>query len=242
MLPTRLKCVQLLLTQVVFFATVELELDLDKGDVAMDLDKGDMENERSNDEELNETEEGETLEPRVGMEFESEEAARNFYVEYARGIGFSVRVMQRRRSGIDGRTLARRLGCNKQGFSPNPKGAVGSEKKQRLSAREGCNATILIKMDKSEKWVVTRFVKDHNHPLVIINNECNTMGDKDKKIEELTKELEHQEQLYAACREKLFTFIDSVEDITEELTSKIHVVVENVRRIESESQKPSDHR
>jgi hypothetical protein len=77
--------------------------------------------------------------------------------------------MQRRRSGIDGRTLARRLGCNKQGFSPNNRTIVGPgpDKKPRPSAREGCKATILVKMDKSGKWVVTRFEKDHNHPLVV---------------------------------------------------------------------------
>jgi hypothetical protein len=107
----------------------------------------------------------EVQEPSVGMEFDSEEAARKFYVAYARRVGFAVRVMQRRRSGIDGRTLARRLGCNKQGFSPNSKGTLGQDKRPRPSAREGCKATILVKMEKSGKWVVTRFIKDHNHPL-----------------------------------------------------------------------------
>ncbi|XP_058768968.1 protein FAR1-RELATED SEQUENCE 5-like isoform X2 [Vicia villosa] len=116
----------------------------------------------------------EVQEPYVGMEFDSEEAARTFYVEYARRVGFLVRVMQRRRSGIDGRTLARRLGCNKQGFSPNSKGALGQEKRPRPSAREGCKATILVKMEKSGKWVVTRFIKDHNHPLIATANGFST--------------------------------------------------------------------
>lgn len=113
-------------------------------------------------------------EPYVGMEFDSEEDARKFYVEYARRVGFVVRIMQRRRSGIDGRTLARRLGCNKQGFSPNNKGTIGQEKKPRPSAREGCKATILVKMEKSGKWVVSRFVKDHNHPLIVTANGFST--------------------------------------------------------------------
>lgn len=113
---------------------------------------------------------GEPLEPFVGMEFESEDAAKHFYVEYAKRVGFVVRVMQRRRSGIDGRTLARRLGCNKQGFSPNQKANAGPEKRPRATAREGCNATILVKLEKSGKWLVSRFVKDHNHPLT--SNAC----------------------------------------------------------------------
>lgn len=118
---------------------------------------------------------GEVLEPCVGMEFESEDAARNFYTEYARKCGFVVRVMQRRRSEIDGRTLARRLGCNKQGFSPNQRDTFGSDKRVRPSAREGCKATILVKMEKSGKWVVTRFVKDHNHPLLVPTMAVSTM-------------------------------------------------------------------
>lgn len=116
-------------------------------------------------------------EPYVGMEFESEDEARDFYVEYARKLGFVVRMMQRRRSGIDGTTLARRLGCNKQGFSPKVSD-LGTEKQRRSrssGAREGCKATILVKMEKSGKWVVTRFVKEHNHPLVLSSSPCDSL-------------------------------------------------------------------
>ncbi|XVF72338.1 hypothetical protein PTKIN_Ptkin12aG0113400 [Pterospermum kingtungense] len=176
------------------------------------------------------------------MEFESEDDARKFYIEYARRVGFVVRIMQRRRSGIDGRTLARRLGCNKQGFSPNHKGTLGPEKKPRPSAREGCKATILVKMEKNGKWVVTRFEKEHNHPLIVTANGFSTTGDKDKKIEELTKELERQEQLCSAYREKLFTFMNNVEEQTEDLSSKIQVIVEDIRKLEAERQRFSHSR
>ena len=67
-------------------------------------------------------------------------------------------------------------------------------------------------------------------------------GDKDKKIEELTMELERQEQLCAAYREKLLSFMNNVEDETEELSSKIQVIVDNVRKVESEVQKHSRYR
>jgi predicted nucleic acid-binding Zn-ribbon protein len=67
-------------------------------------------------------------------------------------------------------------------------------------------------------------------------------GDKDKKIEELMRELEHQEQLCAAYREKLLSFMNNVEEQTEELSSKIQVIVDNVRKVESEVQKLSHHR
>ena len=62
-------------------------------------------------------------------------------------------------------------------------------------------------------------------------------GDKDKKIEELKTELEHQEQLCIAYREKLFNFISKVEEQTEELSSKIQVIISNLRQVESGIQK-----
>ncbi|PIM99682.1 hypothetical protein CDL12_27822 [Handroanthus impetiginosus] len=178
---------------------------------------------------------GEVLEPYVGMEFESEDDARRFYNEYARRVGFVVRIMQRRRSEIDGRTLARRLGCNKQGFSPNTKGKIGPERKPRPSAREGCKATILFKLEKSGKWVVTRFVKEHNHPLVVTAQEYTNVRDKDKKIQELAQELQRQEELCAAYRERLINLLANVEKQAENLSSKVLAVVENVRKAEAEA-------
>lgn len=152
-------------------------------ETAADSDKEDLESRDSEEDDLAEVEDNTTgslkedahIEPYVGMEFDSENDARRFYNDYARRAGFVVRVMQRRRSEIDGTTLARRLGCNKQGFSPNTKGKIGPEKKPRPSAREGCKATILFKLEKSGKWVVTRFVKDHNHPLGITTHEYKTV-------------------------------------------------------------------
>ncbi|KAG8371664.1 hypothetical protein BUALT_Bualt13G0111700 [Buddleja alternifolia] len=175
------------------------------------------------------------IEPYVGMEFESEDDARRCYNDYARRVGFVVRVMQRRRSEIDGRTLARRLGCNKQGFSPNPKGKIGPERKPRPSAREGCKATILFKLEKSGKWVVTRFVKDHNHPLVVTAHEHTNVHDKDKKIQELSRELQRQEELCVAYRERLINFLANVEKQADNLSSKVLAVVENVKKAEAEA-------
>lgn len=54
-------------------------------------------------------------------------------------------------------------------------------------------------------------------------------------------ELERQEQLCAAYRQKLFTFMDNIEEQTEDLSSKVQVIVENIRKAESEMLKPSFH-
>lgn len=112
------------------------------------------------------------IEPYEGMEFESEDAAKIFYDEYARRVGFVMRVMSCRRSERDGRILARRLGCNKEGHCVSIRGKFGPIRKPRPSTREGCKAMIHIKFDKSGKWVITRFVKEHNHPLVVSAREA----------------------------------------------------------------------
>lgn len=100
-------------------------------------------------------------------------------------------------------------------------------------------ATILVKMEKSGKWVVTRFIKDHNHPLTATANGFRTEDDKDKKIAELTMELERQDELCAAYREKLLSFINNIEEQTEEMSTRVQLIIENIRRAESEMQKSS---
>ena len=107
------------------------------------------------------------VEPREGTEFESEEAAKIFYDDYSRSLGFVMRVMSCRRSERDGRILARRFGCNKEGRCVSVRGKSGSVRKPRQSTREGCKAMVHVKYDRSGKWVVTKFVKEHNHPLVV---------------------------------------------------------------------------
>lgn len=54
-------------------------------------------------------------------------------------------------------------------------------------------------------------------------------------------ELERQDQLCAAYREKLLSFINNIEEQTEELSTKIQRIIENIRRAESEMQKCSQN-
>ncbi|KAK7271396.1 hypothetical protein RJT34_27255 [Clitoria ternatea] len=173
-------------------------------------------------------------EPYEGMEFDSEDAAKIFYDEYSRCVGFVMRVMSCRRSERDGRILARRLGCNKEGYCVSIRGKYGSVRKPRSSTREGCKAMIHIKYDKSGKWVITKFVKDHNHPLVVYPREARqTMDEKDKKIQELTAELRNKKRLCATYREQLTSFMKIVEEHRDKLSAKIHNVVNNLKEFES---------
>lgn len=108
------------------------------------------------------------LEPYEGMEFESEEAAKAFYNSYARRVGFSTRVSSSRRSRKDGAIIQRSFVCAKEGFrNLNEKRTKDREiKRPRTVTRVGCKASLSVKIQDSGKWVVSNFVKEHNHELV----------------------------------------------------------------------------
>ncbi|XP_059647343.1 protein FAR1-RELATED SEQUENCE 5 [Cornus florida] len=108
------------------------------------------------------------LEPYEGMEFESEEAAKAFYNSYARRVGFSTRVSSSRRSRKDGAIIQRSFVCAKEGFrNLNEKRTKDREiKRPRIITRVGCKAALSVKIKDSGKWVVSGFVKGHNHELV----------------------------------------------------------------------------
>lgn len=101
-------------------------------------------------------------EPYEDMLFESEEAARAYYDDYAGRTGFVTRVLSSRKSERDGSIISRGLGC--RGSNNYNLENVASQKRGRR--REGCTAMILVKREKPGRWVVRKFVRDHNHPLV----------------------------------------------------------------------------
>lgn len=90
------------------------------------------------------------VEPYEGMEFDSEKAARLFYDEYARCAGFGTKFGQPQHSGTD--LVAHEFECIRGGV------------KRRLA--DSCDAMLRIELKGVNKWIVTRFVKEHNHLLV----------------------------------------------------------------------------
>ncbi|KAL9384557.1 hypothetical protein Peur_021567 [Populus x canadensis] len=195
--------------------------------------------ESSNGKELAISEASSDMEPCVGMEFESEEAAKVFYDAYATHVGFIMRVDAFRRSMRDGKVVWRRLVCNKEGFRKlRPRRS--ENRKPRAVTREGCKAMIVVKKEKAGKWVVTRFVKEHNHPLVPTPANgrrtvllSQTPDEKDVKIRELTAELQRERKRSAAYQEQLDMVLRDMEEHSNHLSRNIDDIVQSVKEIES---------
>ncbi|KAF8008809.1 hypothetical protein BT93_K2454 [Corymbia citriodora subsp. variegata] len=80
--------------------------------------------------------------------------------------------MSCRRSERDGKILARQLGYDKEGYHVSIRGKFGPVRKPSTSTREDCKAMIHVKVDRSGKWAITKFIKEHNHLLVISPREA----------------------------------------------------------------------
>ena len=107
-------------------------------------------------------------EPKVGMIFDSEKDAYDFYSEYGRKVGFCIRWDTRTRSRITGETISRRFLCNKQGFRVDrQKGGDLLAKYHREETRCGCKAFMRIKLGNDGKFHVSELYNAHNHELVI---------------------------------------------------------------------------
>ncbi|KAK2377488.1 protein FAR1-RELATED SEQUENCE [Trifolium repens] len=88
-------------------------------------------------------------EPYLGMVFDSEDSAKTFYSEYARRSGFSSKAGLHGQFNADGTNMFREFVCSREGL------------KRRMT--ESCGAMVRIEQKGQNKWVVTKFVKDHNH-------------------------------------------------------------------------------
>ncbi|XP_010268172.1 PREDICTED: protein FAR1-RELATED SEQUENCE 5-like [Nelumbo nucifera] len=189
------------------------------------------------------------IDPYIGMEFESEEAAMIYYDAYARRVGFIIRVGNCHRSGRDGSVISRRFLCNKEGFRVDNKKTKRLEvRKPRAITREGCKAMIMVRKEKSGKWVVTKLETEHTHPLGIPAGkgrrgtvQARPQDEKDKKIRELSSELHRANQRLAECRQQLDMVLQDIERHTNHLTKSVQDIVENVRILESEDHDCSYH-
>lgn len=103
--------------------------------------------------------------PKLGLGFDSEEHAYEFYNSYAAQIGFSVRKDYVNRSKVDGAVASRRFTCFREGFRQKEK-RVTNIKRPRKDTRIGCLAQLIISRQQDGKYHITHFEEKHNHELV----------------------------------------------------------------------------
>lgn len=188
-----------------------------------------------------------TLEPFIGMQFNSREEAREFYNGHGRRIGFTVRIHHNRRSRVNNKLIGQDFVCSKEGF----RAKKYVHRKDRVlppppATREGCQAMIRLALRDEGKWVVTKFVKEHTHKLMSPSEvpwrgsgkHLVSEDEKDRRIRELSLELHNERQKYkrrcAAYEEQLNTILNDLEKHTEHISKKVADVVRNIREIEEE--------
>ncbi|KAB1211750.1 Protein FAR1-RELATED SEQUENCE 5 [Morella rubra] len=103
--------------------------------------------------------------PKLGMGFDSEDHAYEFYNAYAGRVGFSVRKDYVNRSKIDGAVASRRFTCFREGFRQKDK-RDSNVKRPRKETRIGCLAQLVISRQPDGKYRITHFEEKHNHELV----------------------------------------------------------------------------
>ncbi|PKU70840.1 protein FAR1-RELATED SEQUENCE 5 [Dendrobium catenatum] len=108
--------------------------------------------------------------PKIDMEFEDDDEAYEFYVNYAARTGFSVRKNQLRRR-TSGLVYSRTYSCHKEGQSrkitEHEKRGDKLVRGPKPYERTGCLASMTIKIMKNGRYRVVEFEPKHNHPLVI---------------------------------------------------------------------------
>ncbi|KAL8505028.1 hypothetical protein ACS0TY_016289 [Phlomoides rotata] len=103
--------------------------------------------------------------PKIGMEFESETDAYNFYNEYSKAAGFGIRKHSAHKDKNE-RILDRIFCCECQGLKPNDK-RDELIKSHRPETRTGCEAMIKINGRYGSKYKVVKFIAKHRgHNLV----------------------------------------------------------------------------
>ncbi|XP_019425467.1 PREDICTED: protein FAR1-RELATED SEQUENCE 6-like [Lupinus angustifolius] len=98
--------------------------------------------------------------PAIGMEFESYDDAYNYYICYAKEVGFCVRVKNSWFKRNSREKYGAVLCCSSQGFK-----RIKDVNHLRRETRTGCPAMIRMRLVDSQRWRILEVTLDHNHVL-----------------------------------------------------------------------------
>ncbi|KAK2980533.1 hypothetical protein RJ640_015918 [Escallonia rubra] len=101
-----------------------------------------------------------------GKVFNTQEAAYEFYNQYALLNGFGTCKHNAHKIMATGAIFKRQFVCNKQGFKKLDGKRLNGNEKRRRDLRTGCEAMMQFTLSKKlGVWVVDKFQDVHNHPL-----------------------------------------------------------------------------
>ncbi|KAL1220634.1 Protein FAR-RED IMPAIRED RESPONSE 1 [Cardamine amara subsp. amara] len=103
------------------------------------------------------------LEPRNGIDFESNDAAYLFYQEYAKSMGFTTSIRNSRRSKKTKEFIDAKFACSRYGVTPE---SESSTSRRSTVKKTDCKASMHVKRRPDGKWIIHEFVKEHNHELL----------------------------------------------------------------------------
>ncbi|CAI8592208.1 unnamed protein product [Vicia faba] len=177
-------------------------------------------------------------EPYMGQEFVSEAEAHAFYNAYATRVGFVIRVSKLSRSRRDGSVIGRALVCNKEGFRmPDKREKIV---RQRAETRVGCRAMIMVRKLNSGLWSITKFVKEHTHPLTPGRGRRDFVYEQypsgHDRVRELSQQLALEKKRSATYKRNLELLYEYIEEHNESVTRKIQHIVESVKEMEANEQ------
>jgi hypothetical protein len=96
------------------------------------------------------------------MTFKSEDSAYDFYNNYAKKIGFSIRKCHLKRRA-DKSARDKYFVCSNEGQKSGH--STHETKKERASTRS-CEARVQFYVSKEDIWIVQKVVLNHNHTFV----------------------------------------------------------------------------
>lgn len=102
------------------------------------------------------------FEPQEDVEFDSHEAAYEFYKVYAKSVGFGTAKLSSRRSRASKEFIDAKFSCIRYGNKQQSDDAINP----RPSPKIGCKASMHVKRRPNGKWYIHSFVKEHNHDLL----------------------------------------------------------------------------
>ncbi|XP_025628671.1 protein FAR1-RELATED SEQUENCE 6-like [Arachis hypogaea] len=100
--------------------------------------------------------------PRVGMRFAQLQMANDFYVSYAKKVGFATKIRTTTYDKITKILVNQAIHCNRDGFCGS---RVKSPIRKNTISAAGCKARIYVKFDKDmQDWVLFKVELRHSHP------------------------------------------------------------------------------